>query len=392
MPTEPLVRAIEGFAQDIFDTVREPLLVLDTGLRVLSANRAFYRVFGVTPGDTEGRSVFALGSGQWDVPGLRTLLLEIIPRDRVFNDFEVSGDFPGLGRRVMLLNARKLYRPGNHTELLVLAMEDVTERRQSEADRAEDYRREHRLAAALQEALLLMPPPDVFPGLSVATAYEAAGDEALVGGDFCDAFTVEEDQVALVVGDVMGKGLAAAVHTAKVKYALRAFLREYPDPAQALERLNAFLFDAQRWDGQGVDTLVCLGLALVRPADGAVTAALAGLEPPLFLRADGLADTVSAPGLPLGVAPKAEYVSVSATLGVGDTLLLTTDGLTEARRGRAFLGSDGLERLARSAATLPTLEATCRSILDGARAFSRGPLADDACLLLARRSQTSLTR
>ena len=382
----PLVRAVESFAQDIFDTVREPLLVLDAGLRVRSANRAFYRAFRVVPEETDGRLVFDLGDGQWDVPGLRALLGDIIGGDRVLEDFEVVHDFPGLGRRVMLLNARKLYRPGNHTKTVLLAFEDVTERRRTEAAQDADYRREHRLAGALQEALLLMPPEGAFPGLSVATAYEAASDEALIGGDFCDAYTIEEGTVALVVGDVMGKGLAAAVHTAKVKYALRAFLREYPSPAAALERLNAFLFDAQRWDNQGVDTLVCLGLAVVRPATGDVTVSLAGLEPPLLLRAGGGADEMIAHGIPLGVSPKAEYVVASGTLGAGDRLLLTTDGITEARRGRSFLGSDGLKRLAQASSALLTLDAACRSILDGARAFARGPLADDACLLLARRS------
>lgn len=385
MSTQPLAQAIQSFAQDIFDTVREPLLVLDAGLCVRSANRAFYRAFGVAPAQTEGRLVFDLGDGQWDVPALRALLGGIIGGDRAFDDFEVVHEFPGLGRRVMLLNARKLSRPGSHTETLLLAFEDVTERQQTDSVLADDYRRERRLAGALQGALLMMPPDGAFPGLSVATAYQAASEEALVGGDFCDAYVVEEGAVALVVGDVMGKGLGAAVHTAKVKYALRAFLREYPSPATALERLNAFLFDAQRWDKEGVDTLVCLGLAVVRPASGEVTVSLAGLEPPLLLRSDGRAEEMIAHGIPLGVSPKTEYTAATGTLGAGDLLLLTTDGITEARRGKSFLGSDGLLRLARAASALPTLDAMCRSILDGARTFSRGPLADDACLLLARR-------
>ncbi|HYK02643.1 MAG TPA: response regulator [Thermoanaerobaculia bacterium] len=131
--TQTLLDQIERYAQDVVDTVREPLLILDGSLRVHSANRAFYQTFGVVAEDTEGQLVYELGNGQWDIPALRTLLEDIVPMSSVFNDFELEHDFPNLGRRVMLLNARKL-RQRNHAELLVLAMEDVTERRRAEAE------------------------------------------------------------------------------------------------------------------------------------------------------------------------------------------------------------------------------------------------------------------
>jgi signal transduction histidine kinase/CheY-like chemotaxis protein len=133
MKQNPFVEDIETYAQDIVDTVREPLLMLDTTLRVRSANRAFYQTFQVSSEETENRLIYELGNGQWDIPALRTLLEDIIPTSSVFNDFEWEHTFPIIGRRVMLLNGRKL-RPGSHTEFLVLAMEDVTERRRSEAD------------------------------------------------------------------------------------------------------------------------------------------------------------------------------------------------------------------------------------------------------------------
>src|SRR4028118_1451050 len=118
---------LETYSQNIVDTVREPLLMLDTTLRVRSANRAFYQTFQVSAQETEDHLIYELGNGQWDIPALRTLLEDIIPQTSVFNDFELEHDFPTIGRKVMLLNARKL-RPGDHTEYLVLAMEDVTER------------------------------------------------------------------------------------------------------------------------------------------------------------------------------------------------------------------------------------------------------------------------
>jgi signal transduction histidine kinase/CheY-like chemotaxis protein len=127
------VQAIETYAQNIVDTVREPLLILDTTLRVRSANRAFYDTFRVSMEETEDRLIYRLGNGQWDIPALRTLLEDIVPQSSVFSDFELEHDFPDIGRRVMLLNARKL-QAGSHGELLVLAMEDVTERRRAEAE------------------------------------------------------------------------------------------------------------------------------------------------------------------------------------------------------------------------------------------------------------------
>src|SRR5687767_10830690 len=131
MKAEPLVEDIQNYALDIVDTVREPLLILDTTLRVRFANRAFYQTFHVSSEETEGRLIYELGNGQWDIPDLRTLLEDVVPKSSVFNDFELEHTFPVIGRRVMLLNARKL-QAGHHGELLVLAMEDVTPRKRAE--------------------------------------------------------------------------------------------------------------------------------------------------------------------------------------------------------------------------------------------------------------------
>src|SRR4026208_1156816 len=131
MKTEPLVEDIQSYAMDIVDTVREPLLILDTALRARSANRAFYQTLHVSAEETEDRLIYELGNGQWDIPDLRTLLEDNVPKSSVFNDFELEHTFPVIGRRVMLLNARKL-QAGQHGELLVLAMEDVTARKRAE--------------------------------------------------------------------------------------------------------------------------------------------------------------------------------------------------------------------------------------------------------------------
>jgi len=154
---ERLLADVESYAQNIVDTVREPLLMLDPTLRVRSANRAFYQTFHVTPEETENRLIYELGNGQWDIPALRTLLEDIIPRSAVFNDYELEHDFPAIGRRVMLLNAREL-RAGNHTELLVLALEDVTERRHAERLLADIESYAQNIVDTVREPLLMLDP------------------------------------------------------------------------------------------------------------------------------------------------------------------------------------------------------------------------------------------
>ncbi len=119
---------MHSYAQSIVETVRHPLLVLDRELRVARANTAFYRVFGVREAETEDRLFFELGNGQWNIPRLRVLLEDVILANGSFEDFEVHHDFPHLGRKVMLLNARRVRRDEDGAAMILLAIEDVTDR------------------------------------------------------------------------------------------------------------------------------------------------------------------------------------------------------------------------------------------------------------------------
>lgn len=123
-----------NYANDIVQTVREPLLVLDADLRVRSASRSFYRAFRTTPADTEGRPIYELGNRQWNIPSLRELLDELLPTNGNFNDYLVEHDFPDIGPRTMLLNARRIHDGDNTTKLILLAFEDITERRKLELE------------------------------------------------------------------------------------------------------------------------------------------------------------------------------------------------------------------------------------------------------------------
>lgn len=129
---EQALRQAREYAEAIVDTVREPLVVLDADLRVVSANRSFYRTFKVTAEETEGRFIYELGNRQWDIPRLRELLEQILPQNTKFDDFVVEHDFPAIGRRTMLLNARRIYRERKKMDMILLAIEDITERKQKE--------------------------------------------------------------------------------------------------------------------------------------------------------------------------------------------------------------------------------------------------------------------
>jgi two-component sensor histidine kinase len=156
----PLAAVAHGhsLAEAIVDTVREPLVVLDRDLRVMAASRSFYRTFAVEPRVTQGRKLHLLGDGQWNIPALRTVLEEVIPKHRTVEAYEVEHEFPIIGRRIMLLNARQVFDEDGSATALLLAIEDVTQRRDAEREKDELLRQKeillqemhHRVANSLQ--------------------------------------------------------------------------------------------------------------------------------------------------------------------------------------------------------------------------------------------------
>jgi PAS domain S-box-containing protein len=138
------------FAEGIIDTVQEALLALDANLKVISANHTFYDTFQVAPGETQGRYIYEIGHGQWNIPDLRRLLEDILPHDTSFEGFEVEHDFDRIGHRTMVLNARRIYRETQETEMILLAMQDITIRKQQEREIHEHQRQ----LATLTEELL----------------------------------------------------------------------------------------------------------------------------------------------------------------------------------------------------------------------------------------------
>ena len=160
MSDDPLryVKDRHTLAHAIVDTVREALIVLDRNLRVVTASRSFYQTFGVDPQDTQGQLFYDLGNGQWNIPALRRLLEEVIPQRRTIESYEVEHDFPTIGRRTMLLNARQVFDEEHPDSTLLLAIEDITKRRDAEREKDDLLRQkemllqemQHRVANSLQ--------------------------------------------------------------------------------------------------------------------------------------------------------------------------------------------------------------------------------------------------
>lgn len=144
------------YAESIIDTVREPLIVLDQDLRVISVSRSFYDIFKVTPEDTVGQLIYDIGNKQWDIPKLRELLETILSRKSSFDNYEVEHDFAAIGRRIMLLNAQQIKRGLGKDPIILLAIEDITERKRSQKLLNESEERFRRLFETANDGILLL--------------------------------------------------------------------------------------------------------------------------------------------------------------------------------------------------------------------------------------------
>ena len=144
--------AAREYAESIINTVRESLIALDQDLRVVSVSRSFYEVFKVNPEETVGQLIYDLGNKQWDIPKLRELLETILPQKATFDNYEVEHDFATIGRRIMLLNARQIERVSGKERIILLAIEDITKRREIEAGLEKAHEELKELATELKRA------------------------------------------------------------------------------------------------------------------------------------------------------------------------------------------------------------------------------------------------
>ncbi len=218
-------------AESIVATVRESLLLLDSDMKVVSANSSFYKTFKVTPKETEGKILYNIGNGQWDITELRRLLEDILPNSSVFNDFEVSHDFPQIGKKVMLLNARQLTQRANTKPMILLAIEDVTEHKKNEEALKESERLYRTLFENTEDGFLIIKP-----------VYDQAG--CPYDWVFLRVNKEFEHQTGLKASDVVSKGIREILPDFE-QYWLSAY--ENVIKSGKSERLENYNKSTDRW-------------------------------------------------------------------------------------------------------------------------------------------------
>ncbi|MFN8019512.1 MAG: PP2C family protein-serine/threonine phosphatase [Acidimicrobiales bacterium] len=217
--------------------------------------------------------------------------------------------------------------------------------------------------------------PDV-DGFEVGRVYQAG--TGVMAGDFYDVFRVAKTRVAAVIGDVTGHGIEPSITAFQAKYLLRVFLRQYRDPAQALEELNAQLSQLDRGE-----EMISLCVVVFDTEASTVRYASAG-HPAVWLWHDRDVRPLRSTGALLRLDPSATYHSRELRLDVGDLVLMYTDGLSEARAGDQLFGEERIANVIRKDPSAPT-SVLVKSLLEAARDFAREPITDDIAILAVRR-------
>lgn len=261
-----------------------------------------------------------------------------------------------------------------------ITLRDVSEQVEFEWKKQQVFEREHRIAQMLQSALV--PPMAIvdIEGCKAALKYEPALKEAEVGGDFYDVFELSGGRLGIVIGDVAGKGLGAAIYVAAAKHAIRSYAYLFDDPAEVMKLANEALCRTELGDQMETSMLTAF-FAVVDPRTGAMTYANAGHEPPVLRHSDGSIEELDGTDIALGILCDREYTEHSHSLGSGDTVVMVTDGIIEARSSATLLfGKDGVVEYLSEHLQVPLSEIPS-GLLEAAREYGGGRLQDDAAIV-----------
>jgi serine phosphatase RsbU (regulator of sigma subunit)/HAMP domain-containing protein len=338
-----------------------------TGLENTRANifTEFFRV--CNPRYANGESI-----PYRDSPVVRSLLYgEVCTRE------EIIINRPGGGDIVILMNSVPIINGGTVTGAIAV-FQDITAINDRQNLLKEIYEHQRNIAETLQKSFL--PSSDTNAvGFDIADAYMPAQRGSQVGGDFFDIIEIQDGMLGIVIGDVSGKGVEAAVHTAMAKYMLRGFAHEDPNPASVLFRLN----DAVTRYARG-DVFVTLFYGILYLDEKRLVYANGGHERPLLFRPDKKeCMPLESSGAAVGIIKGMEYIEREVQLAAGDVLVLYTDGVTEARGPEGFLCTAGLKELIEQRGMK-----NARRIADGITAglldYTAGRLRDDVALLVIK--------
>ena len=369
-----------GPEPDLFEEAPSGYAVLDGHGTVLAANAELLRILGRDRDDVVG----VLGLSQLVSAGgriyLDTHVFPMLELDGVVREIALDVVHADGTRVPVLVSANTSRHDDAALARIRLVVLEARDRRRYETDLLESMRtvdaarhEAAELAVTLQRTLI-PPTPPVIDGLAISAAYRPAGDGHEVGGDFYDVFQVGDSEWTAVVGDVTGKGVAAALVTAFVRHTIRDLAIRVPDPAELLAELNRALL---AHDTERFCTVVVLRLSH-DAGDWSICGSVGGHPLPVLRHTDGSVEELGSHGSLVGVISEPTFRTFEHTLG-DDLLMLYTDGVIEARRERELYGMERLAPLV--AATEHDPAALTMAVVGSVLDFQEGDPRDDIAVL-----------
>jgi len=371
----------------IIQHMQEAVYLIDRNFRVLLANDAGLRSMNLPPGtqylildDSIDSGIIRDDSGKilgWE----DSLHARAINGETVVNLSQIHTRSDG-SKRYYIGDGCPIHNDTGEVEMALIMSRDVTEIKELQSRTVEQireiYNREHNIAEKLQESFLLAKCPKI-DGFEIASRYEAAWDEAMVGGDFLDVFPISEDKFGVVISDVAGKGLKAAVYTAMTKYMLRAYALEDSSPDIVMAKLNTALFSCTP-----LEVFITLVYGILDAKTGMFAYANAGHEQPIFFRKTAsIATTLYVTGKALALLPDSIYNIQTIRLLPDDVLVLYTDGITDAGSGENRFGTEQLLKQIELNASISPNE-LADVILNQTKQLSGPKLVDDVAILIVK--------
>ncbi len=367
----------------ILDSLPEAVAVADASRRLVRANEAARNLYTAKEGEELSITDLTVRMRPQSVDG-RDLspeehpLLRALSGEAFLNEEYVVHDVSD-EPRFRSVSGAAVRDPVGNVVYGVTIGRDITEQKLLQSRLEAALEREQKIAQTLQRALM-SEVPAYMSGFRLAAVYEAGLREAEIGGDFFDIFSPRAGTVAIVIGDVAGKGLGAAIQIASAKYGIRSYAYQDASPAHVVALMNESMYREPPDGG-----FVSMFYAIVDVEAQTLTFANAGHEPPLLRRRGGQVERLLSNGIVLGVRSGMEYEEGRTDIYPGDRLLLYTDGITEARKdGGEMLGEDRLREYWSACGEANAADALDR-VYHWARDFSEGHFHDDVAMMVIAR-------
>ena len=382
-----------GFALELksraINAARDGIVIVDAlapDMPIIWANRGFLDLCGYTLEEILGNNCRFLQGPSTDKEAVRRIREAIRQKTHIREDIMNFRKDGTLFWNELSISPVCADPESDKVTHFIGVQNNITERVRAQ----NDFDGERRLVELLQRSLLMTTPNEQFSGFSFGHVYKAhRAPQGTIGGDFFDYFLTSDDEVALVIGDVQGKGLEAATQIAQVKYSLRALLREAPRPSQGLLRMNEILNEVGFYGVPKETRLVAAAIALVNTRTGVGSVSVAGISAPLILRRDGTTEALEIGGTPLGSFKEATYPISQFVLQAGESIVLVTDGITEARRpdGEFFCLEELASLLQTRDAAASTAQAIADNVMQIGLEYAETDFQDDVCILVGKRDE-----